>query len=383
MNNLFILDLDKLLAEARSNPHEKRTAEQIVYTWLLKHIAKSLINRDVFIKELPKGTHTEKAFWVMKWLHLSDYEIEGMVATLFRNIEEGIHGAELCDEFRTHWTHNTGISANVSYATQEEDIVEAVNKYVDHSTQDYSNLGGMTSFFEDMFKRFNPNAQQSTIESWTEISLEEALKKEIEYIENFDFSFGAKRYAKVMKHLNAGNVEKYTKLMNKYGLKIQHFLKVGDNYVPVGEIKKSPMTGMDLDGDVTAKVRRPTFANGKSDEWTELLLYKPSSKDPIEQHWECDKHYLEHGVNLEMPLSFTKGMSFYTMQLQTGEITMSELLEKVNRLLERVLGKELYSQVELRESEHGIMLGFKEINFSSFALRTIITEKLLHTTILN
>lgn len=410
MNNLFVLDLDKLLAEARTNVDEKRTAEQIVYTWLLKHIAKALINRNVSVNELPSGMYSEKAAWVMKWLHLSNSETEAMVTKLFRVIEEGIHGPELCDEFREHWTHNTGITVNASYDNQESDIVEAVNKHTDAPAFGGFSFGNMTDFFNMLAKKSSGPVTLSTnpwdsvpMETWKEISLAEAILKEIEYVDSFEVSIGAKRVRKLVKHLKDGNIKKYAKLMNKYDLRIRHFQEVADTYVPVDRVSKAPGTGADLDGDVIVSpnldaqitefakrlgsqsgiYRKPTFANGPRNEWTDLLLYKPSSNDPAEQHWEIDRHYLEHGVNLELPLSFSKGMSIYVWQFHAGEITMPELHSKISRLLEHVLGKELYDQVELRESEQGIMLGFKEMRLASMGLRAIIVEKLTNTQFLN
>lgn len=415
MNNLFILDLDKLLIEARSNPDEKRTVEQIVYTWLLKHIAKSLINRDVSVNELPMGTHSEKASWVMKWLHLSDYEIEGMLTTLFMSISEGIHGAELCDEFRTHWTHNTGIIANVSYDNQEVDIVEAVNKHAPDHEEHGISFDGMSNFFESLFRHIGPKTNvidMPAIETWEEAPLKQAIKSEIKYIKTSNISIDKGVRAKLIKHLKAGKINKYAKLMDSIGLKIRNFQEVVDSYVPIRPKSQPQGIGADLDGDVIpsnfdnmvgspgldkmvsdfAKElssrpgmlrKRGVSYSGPSNEWTELLTYNPSTNDPVQRSMEIDRYYIEHGVVLEEPMSFDKATAFYSYQLVTEQIDQYTMVDKLNKVLKCVLGEELFAKVELRFHEEHLMLGFKSREDVHPLTKMLIAKKLRETRILN
>ena len=96
-----------------------------------------------------------------------------------------------------------------------------------------------------------------------------------------------------------------------------------------------------------------------------------------------DEFYTQHGVVYEHPLCFDKTLIKLLNQRVNDLITKDEMFAQLKVILDKVLGKELASKVDLLDDDGSFAMGIRANVVNTLVIKQEITMRLMNTKMLN
>lgn len=278
----------------------------------------------------------------------------------------------LCPDFIDHWK-DSGVTLSDYNEAEETKTYELLTAH--DTTRDprerlarlMSNTfgGGMQNMFAQMFgnQEFKPELVNAS-------GFNDVNDAEIHYLlHNDDVSGGQMDQAQDL--ILAGKYKKYVKLMKKFGIPTKYI------HVKKDKVKFTDFNTTTVEPATSAT---PVVAEG---DYIALLSHKVQARNPIEEMQLMDEFYTQHGVVYEHPLCFDKTLIKLLNQRANDLITKDEMFAQLKVILDKVLGKELASKVDLLDDDGSFAMGIRANGFTGMAIKQEITMRLMNTKMLN
>ena len=279
----------------------------------------------------------------------------------------------LCPDFLDHWK-DEGVTLS-DYNEAEEvktyELLTAHSVRVDPRERLARLLGSGAGGgrLQDMFSQMF-GSQEFKPEFVNASGFNDVNDAEIHYLLHNDDVSGS-QMDQAQDLILAGKYKKYVKLMKKFGLPTKYI------HVKKDKVKFTDFNTTTVEPATSAT---PVVAEG---DYIALLNHKVQARNPIEEMQLMDEFYTQHGVVYEHPLCFDKTLIKLLNQRANDLITKDEMFAQLKVILDKVLGKELASKVDLLDDDGSFAMGIRANGFTGMAIKQEITMRLMNTKMLN
>lgn len=338
--------------------------------FIIQHIAESFNKLGLVVEtfsQLQSQLHTTDVVTNTEWLSTQLGLTKGQqeaTADFIRRVYTAFHNDTFCRDFVEHWIAaglkiephiHDEVSNTYQQLTEHDSEMSPIQRIREYMSEN----SGIRELLGKMF------GSTSFMSESTNTDVTDPMISELMYLQTNDDVTGH-QFNKLEEALSEGKLKKYAKLMDKYGHRMQNYVRLGKKVAVLGKLTTV----------------EPTSSETKN-KWEELLTYKVNATDSMNEMQMLDLHYLQNGVVYEPPLCFDKVMSKLLYQRANDLITSEELKAQLNKILNKVLGEELASMVFLDDTEEGFAMGIKGNGFGAMMAKHEIAMRLKTIRILN